>query len=365
MATVDIESGSADPAHSRERNDSHADENSTSFDTRVIKARLKQHLFEATPQSPLDAAGLGHSCDAALIVASDACVAQAHLIRLPCPAAAGRADREGPQRGGRRAAGPRAAGGHGPPARHLDIPCPAVHHHRHGRGLRDRHDRAGRRRHHKQVLPLELQLYQAHMMQNMQVWRSNNGRRVVWAMLLLSAGSIIRWGWIKFEDIGHAFTPPFTVVDQVSELRPPAVRRLRHSRGLPHSLAPEMTCCTSHFPRSSAMIGYGLEALVDMAASVLVLWRFWDSAETAAGARANEDREQRANVLIAFIVSASPLSINSKWDRSSAPHWASLQSMETAVGVPAAKDDQEQRANVLIAFIVSAPLLSGSAVLRD
>lgn len=52
---------------------------------------------------------------------------------------------------------------------------------------------------------------------------------------------------------------------------------------------------------SSAMIGYGLEALVDMAASVLVLWRFWDSAETAAGARANEDREQRANVLIAFI----------------------------------------------------------------
>lgn len=34
-----------------------------------------------------------------------------------------------------------------------------------------------------------------------------------------------------------------------------------------------------------------------------VLWRFWESAETESGARANEDREQRANVLIAFIVS--------------------------------------------------------------
>ena len=55
--------------------------------------------------------------------------------------------------------------------------------------------------------------------------------------------------------------------------------------------------------RSSGMLGYGLEALVDMAASCLVLWRFWDAEETEAGARANDDREQRANVLIAFIVS--------------------------------------------------------------
>lgn len=53
---------------------------------------------------------------------------------------------------------------------------------------------------------------------------------------------------------------------------------------------------------SAALTGYGLEAFVDMAASCLVLWRFWDSAETEAGMRANEDREERANVVIAFIV---------------------------------------------------------------
>lgn len=68
----------------------------------------------------------------------------------------------------------------------------------------------------------------------------------------------------------------------------------------------QFLCSTT---RSSALIGYGLEAFVDMAASVLVLWRFWESADTEAGARANEDREQRANVLIAFIVSCSNYSL--------------------------------------------------------
>jgi hypothetical protein len=52
---------------------------------------------------------------------------------------------------------------------------------------------------------------------------------------------------------------------------------------------------------SAALTGYGLEAFVDMAASCMVLWRFWDSAETEAGMRANQDREERANVVIAFI----------------------------------------------------------------
>lgn len=52
---------------------------------------------------------------------------------------------------------------------------------------------------------------------------------------------------------------------------------------------------------SAALVGFGLEALVDMAASVFVLWRFWNKTESASGQRANEDRELRANVCIAFI----------------------------------------------------------------
>lgn len=44
-----------------------------------------------------------------------------------------------------------------------------------------------------------------------------------------------------------------------------------------------------------------------MLASIFVLWRFWNTAESEAGARANEDRELRANVCIAFIVSPSPV----------------------------------------------------------
>lgn len=52
---------------------------------------------------------------------------------------------------------------------------------------------------------------------------------------------------------------------------------------------------------SAALVGYGLEALVDMIASIFVLWRFWNTADSEAGARANEDRELRANVAIAFI----------------------------------------------------------------
>lgn len=52
---------------------------------------------------------------------------------------------------------------------------------------------------------------------------------------------------------------------------------------------------------SAALIGYGLEAFVDLGASCLVLWRFWHDAESEAGMRANLDREERANVVIAFI----------------------------------------------------------------
>mmetsp|Transcript_19487 Transcript_19487/g.58903 ORF Transcript_19487/g.58903 Transcript_19487/m.58903 type:complete len:291 (-) Transcript_19487:499-1371(-) len=52
---------------------------------------------------------------------------------------------------------------------------------------------------------------------------------------------------------------------------------------------------------SAALVGYGLEALVDMVASIFVLWRFWNVVDSEASLRANEDRELRANVCIAFI----------------------------------------------------------------
>lgn len=52
---------------------------------------------------------------------------------------------------------------------------------------------------------------------------------------------------------------------------------------------------------SAALVGYGLEALVDLGASCLVLWRFWESEDTEEGLRRNADREERANVVIAFI----------------------------------------------------------------
>ncbi len=57
---------------------------------------------------------------------------------------------------------------------------------------------------------------------------------------------------------------------------------------------------------SAALIAYGLESFVDLFASVLVLWRFWDDASNEAGMKANLDREERANVGIAatFIIIA-------------------------------------------------------------
>lgn len=45
---------------------------------------------------------------------------------------------------------------------------------------------------------------------------------------------------------------------------------------------------------------------MDLWASVLVLWRFWDDEDTEAGMRRNHDREARANVGIAFTVGVSP-----------------------------------------------------------
>jgi len=55
---------------------------------------------------------------------------------------------------------------------------------------------------------------------------------------------------------------------------------------------------------SAALVAYGLESFVDLWASVLVLWRFWEDETTEAGMRKNHDRENRADVGIAFTVSA-------------------------------------------------------------
>lgn len=57
---------------------------------------------------------------------------------------------------------------------------------------------------------------------------------------------------------------------------------------------------------SAALLAYGLESFVDLWASGLVLWRFWDDADSDAGLKHNLDREERANVGIAatFIVIA-------------------------------------------------------------
>jgi Co/Zn/Cd efflux system component len=57
---------------------------------------------------------------------------------------------------------------------------------------------------------------------------------------------------------------------------------------------------------SAALIAYGLESFVDLFASVLVLWRFWEDASNEAGMKSNLEREERANVGIAatFIVIA-------------------------------------------------------------
>ena len=49
-------------------------------------------------------------------------------------------------------------------------------------------------------------------------------------------------------------------------------------------------------------MAYGLESFVDLWASVLVLWRFWEDETTEAGMRKNHDRENRADVGIAWTV---------------------------------------------------------------
>mmetsp|Transcript_5218 Transcript_5218/g.14956 ORF Transcript_5218/g.14956 Transcript_5218/m.14956 type:complete len:281 (+) Transcript_5218:394-1236(+) len=50
---------------------------------------------------------------------------------------------------------------------------------------------------------------------------------------------------------------------------------------------------------SAALLAYGLESFVDLGASVLVVWRFWDNTDEVEGLRANLQREERANVGIA------------------------------------------------------------------
>ena len=57
---------------------------------------------------------------------------------------------------------------------------------------------------------------------------------------------------------------------------------------------------------SAALLAYGLESFVDLSASVLVVWRFWDNTDNAAGLRSNLLREERANVGIAATVLPSP-----------------------------------------------------------
>lgn len=53
---------------------------------------------------------------------------------------------------------------------------------------------------------------------------------------------------------------------------------------------------------SAALLAYGLESFVDLGASVLVVWRFWDNTDEVEGLRANLQREERANVGIAATV---------------------------------------------------------------
>lgn len=56
---------------------------------------------------------------------------------------------------------------------------------------------------------------------------------------------------------------------------------------------------------SAALLAYGLESFVDLWASALVLWRFWDDADSAAGLKHNSDREERANIGIAATVNGA------------------------------------------------------------
>ena len=87
----------------------------------------------------------------------------------------------------------------------------------------------------------------------------------------------------------------------------PSKRRLccacRRRHDMPDSAEGVSACL------SAALVAYGLESFVDLWASVLVLWRFWEDEDTEAGMRKNHDREARADVGIAFTVSArSPMS---------------------------------------------------------
>lgn len=57
---------------------------------------------------------------------------------------------------------------------------------------------------------------------------------------------------------------------------------------------------------SSSCLAFGLESFVDVIASALVLWRFWDETEDAKGLAANIGKEERTNVGISatFIIVA-------------------------------------------------------------
>lgn len=64
---------------------------------------------------------------------------------------------------------------------------------------------------------------------------------------------------------------------------------------------------------SSSCLAYGLESFVDVIASALVLWRFWEEADDPKGLAANIGREERTNVGIAATVrKAIPVQGNSE-----------------------------------------------------
>jgi hypothetical protein len=73
-----------------------------------------------------------------------------------------------------------------------------------------------------------------------------------------------------------------------------------------HQAVPRLLRCVCAC-HSAALVAYGLESFVDLWASVLVLWRFWEDEDTEAGMRKNHDREARADVGIAFTVSSRPV----------------------------------------------------------
>jgi hypothetical protein len=59
--------------------------------------------------------------------------------------------------------------------------------------------------------------------------------------------------------------------------------------------------CSHRYACSSALLGYGLESLVDVWSSILVLWRFWGDPEGEGSYfLTTRRREARASVGIAF-----------------------------------------------------------------